>query len=306
MNVCSFIPSATHMIYEMGLERYLQGVTFECPSDKPKIVLSHLDGNCYSSSEVDAIVSESKNTGKNLYYVNTELLSEMKPDLVFTQDVCDVCSVGTSVVERAIGSLEKQPKVVPLIPRRLRDVYQNIHTVATELGHEKQGLDYLASLQKRVRAVTDKLREHQADPKRVMIIEWLDPIYNCGHWIPDQIALAGGVDMLSNPAGYSVVTPWEKIRLYDPEVLVISPCGFKLERSINEINRLTSKPGWGELTAVKNNQVYLADSTYFTRPSGSLVDGIELLAALFHPTLFELPENSKEMMVPIMDKFIFA
>lgn len=191
MKVCSFLPAATNMIYEMGLERYLKGVTFECPSDKPKIIRTYLEGRNLSSAEIETYVTESSNIGKSLYYVDMELLSDIAPDLVFTQDVCDVCQISTSVVQKAIGSLEKQPKVVPLIPRRLRDVYQNALTIALELGEEKVGLDYIASLQKRVRAITDKLREHQVEPNRVMIMEWLDPIYNCGHWIPDQISLAG-------------------------------------------------------------------------------------------------------------------
>lgn len=297
MKVCSFIPAATHMLYELGLDHYLHGVSFECPSDKPKIVQSHLDGERYSSAEIDAIVSESNSMGKSLYYVDMERLTSIEPDIVFTQDVC----VSTSIVQRAIGSLEKQPKVVPLIPQRLADVYNNILTVATELGHEKRGLEYLASLQKRVRSVTDKLREHQVGPKRVMVIEWLDPVYNCGHWIPDQIALAGGVDMLSNPAGYSIATPWEKVQKYDPEVLVIAPCGFSLERSKKEITRLTDKPGWNELTAVKNEQVYLADSDFFTRPSGSLIDGIELLASVFHPGLFSMPENLQKGIIHLTE-----
>ncbi|MBU8877386.1 ABC transporter substrate-binding protein [Bacillus sp. FJAT-29790] len=306
MKVCSFLPAATNMIYEMGLERHLNGVTFECPSDKPKVVRTQLEGKTYSSAEIETIFTESSNMGKSLYYVDMELLTAIEPDLVFTQDVCDVCQISTSVVQRAIGSLKKQPKVVPLIPRRLRDVYQNALTIAMELGEEKVGLDYLAELQKRVRAITDKLREHQVEPKRVMIMEWLDPIYNCGHWIPDQIALAGGVDMLSNPAGYSVVTPWEKVQQYDPEVLVIAPCGFQVGRSIQELGQLTNKPGWSDLTAVKNRAVYLADADYFTRPSTTLVDGIEILAALFHPHLFEIPETSKKKVLPVTEKEIIV
>lgn len=304
MKVCSFLPAATHMIYEMGLEKYLHGVTFECASDKPKIVRSHLEGNSYSSAEIDKIVSESANIGRSLYYVDTELLEEIEPDLVFTQDVCTVCQISTSVVQKAIGSLEKQPKIVPLQPSRLSDVYQNALAIATELGEEKAGLDHLALIQKRVRIITDKLREHEAVPRRVMIVEWLDPIYNCGHWTPDQIALAGGVDMLANPAGDSIVIPWDKVRKYDPEVLVIAPCGFTVERSLQEIDRLTSRPGWSELTAVKNEEVYVADSNYFTRPSTTLVDGIELLASLFHPHLFQVPEKSKNKVVPLTNKLI--
>jgi iron complex transport system substrate-binding protein len=122
-------------------------------------------------------------------------------------------------------------------------------------------------------------------------MEWLDPIYNCGHWIPYQIAQAGGVDMLSNPSGYSIVMPWKKIVKYNPEVLIIAPCGLKVERVEKEIGILQAYPEWNELLAVKNNSVYITDANLFTQPSTTLVDGIELLAALFHPTLFTLSER---------------
>ena len=124
-----------------------------------------------------------------------------------------------------------------------------------------------------------------------MVMEWIDPIYNCGHWIPDQIAQAGGVDMLANPAGHSIVTPWEKVALYDPEVLVVAPCGFDIEKSTQEISQLNTREGWKELLAVKNNAVYIADASLFTCPSTYLVDGIELLASLFHPALFSFEER---------------
>lgn len=306
MNVCSFLPAATHMMYEMGLEKYLTGVTDYCDADLPKIVRSRLKDSHYSSEEIDKIVADASHSGKSLYYVDLDLLSKIQPDVVFTQDVCDVCSVNTSEIQRALGSLDQDTNIVPLIPKRLRDVYQNILTVATELGEEKVGLDYLAGLQRRVRTITDKLREHKAETKRVMLIEWLDPVYNCGHWMPDQIALAGGVDMLSNPAGDSIPTSWDKVQKYDPEILVISPCGFSVNRSVEDIEKLQSKPGWNELTAVKNNKVYLVDSDYFTRPSGSLVDGIEILASLFHPELFKVPSSSKEKILSVVDEKIMV
>ena len=304
MKVGSFLPGATDMIYQMGLEKHLDGVTFECSSDKPKLVRSRLEGNTCSSPQIDQIVSESAMAGKSLHYVDMELLEEIGPDLVFTQGICDVCQISTSVVEKAIGSLEKQPKVIPLDPKRLSDIYQNALTIATELGEEKTGLDYLASLEKRVAAITDTIRKHQAATKRVMIMEGLDPIYNSGHWIPDQVALAGGVDMLASPAGDSAVIPWEKVRQYDPEVLVIASCGFDADRSMEEMELLTNRPGWSELTAVKNNAVYIVDSFYFTKPSTTVVDGIELLAALFHPELFDIPEASKGKITHFTDKLV--
>src|SRR5580704_12961619 len=137
MKVCSFLPAATEMIYQMSWEKYLCGVTFECPSDKPKIVRSHIEGNNYSSWEIDKIVSQSKAEGKSLYYIDEELLQQISPDIIFTQDVCDVCQISTSYVEKAIFKLKKQPIIIPLIPRNLNDIFENAITIAKALGKEE-------------------------------------------------------------------------------------------------------------------------------------------------------------------------
>ena len=291
IKACSFLPAASSMIYQMNLEHHLFGVTFECPFDLPKVVCSHIEGNDYSSEEIERIVSSAKAQGKSLYYVDEALLQEIMPDVVFTQDVCEVCQIGTSYAEKALYKLKKQPKVVSLQPQSLEDVYQNAIIIAKALGEEEAAYQLLAKLKKRTDAILNKLRANNAPLKKVMVMEWLDPIYNCGHWIPYQIAQAGGIDMLSNPSGYSIVTPWEKVVQYNPEVLVIAPCGFNIERAAKEIDILSSKAEWKQLTAVKNKNVFVADADLFTQPSTQLVDGIELLAAIFHPDLFTLPEQ---------------
>jgi iron complex transport system substrate-binding protein len=289
--ICSFLPAATSMIYEMGLENELAGVTFECPSDKPKVVRSYLEGTNHSSKEIDQIVSQSKAQGKSLYYIDDALLASIAPDIIFTQDVCDVCQIDTSHVARSVYKLEKEPELIPLIPRNLDDIYENAITIAKAFGREERAYELLAGLKKRTDFILNTLRENNAPLKRVMVMEWLDPIYNCGHWIPYQIAQAGGVDMLSNPSGYSIVTSWERILQYNPEVLVVAPCGFEVHRSGQEIESLSKLEGWENLKAVQNNAVFLADADLFTQPSTTVVDGIELLAALFHPTLFEIPKK---------------
>jgi iron complex transport system substrate-binding protein len=291
IKACSFLPAASSMIQQMGLEEFLCGVTFECHSDKPKVVRSYMEGNDYTSEEIDRIVSESKQMGKSLYYIDEDLLQEIAPDVIFTQDVCDVCQISTSYVERAIYKLKKQPLIVPLIPRNLNDVYDNAITIAKTLGREEAAYHLLADLKKRTDKIINTLREHNAPLKRTMIMEWLNPIYNCGHWIPYQVSQAGGVDMLSNPSGYSIITPWEKVVRYNPEVLVVAPCGFNIERSTKEIYKLARLEGWNELLAVKNNAVYLADADLFTCPGTQLVDGIELLASMFHPDLFPMEKR---------------
>jgi iron complex transport system substrate-binding protein len=298
MKACSFIPAATSMIYQMGLEQYLYGVTFECPSDKPKVVHSYLEGNKHNSEEIESIVSQSKEQGKRLYFIDDELLQAISPDVIFTQDVCEVCQIDTSYVQRAVYKLKKQPLLVSLKPRNLDDVYQNAITIATALGEEEAAYRLLAGLKERTDKITDSLRKNNSTLRRVMIMEWLDPIYNCGHWIPYQIAQAGGVDMLSNPSGYSFITSWEKVLQYNPEVLVIAPCGFTAERTVEEVHVLTSKPGWNDLFAFKNGAIYFADADLFTQPGATLVDGIELLAALFHPGIFQAPEKLKNKYLP--------
>ncbi len=294
MKACSFLPAATRMIYDMGLQDLLHGVTFECPPEsagKPVIVRCVMEGKDYSSAEIDRIFSASKAQGKSLYYVEEALLQTIAPDIIFTQDVCEVCQIDTACTAAAVAKLEKQPLIIPLTPGNLKDVFQTAVTIATALGREEAAYRYLGSLQKRIDTIIDELRRHRASPKSVMIMEWIEPVYNCGHWIPYQIAYAGGIDMLSNPGGDSIVTPWEKIAKYDPEVLVIAPCGFHIERAKEELYLLRQKKEWDQLRAVRNSAVFVADYDLFTQPSpGTLVDGIELLAALFHPEHFTVPE----------------
>lgn len=296
MKACSFLPAATQMIYDMGLQDLLHGVTFECPQpapdEKPKVVRCLLEGKAYSSAEIDQVFSASKAQGKSLYYIDEDLLKTIAPDVIFTQDVCEECQIDTACTAAAVAKLPVPPQLVPLTPQSLEDVYETAITIATALGKEEAAYAYLSALQKRTGNILDVLRRHCMPLKRVLLLEWIEPIYNCGHWIPFQIAQAGGVDMLGNPAGDSVVTPWEKIVKYNPEVVVLAPCGFHIDRAGEELHLLQRKPGWNELAAVKNKQVFLADFDLFTQPSAStLVKGIELLAALFHPQLFTVPEG---------------
>lgn len=303
MKICSFLPAATHMIYDMGLQHLLHGVTFECPplalTEKPKVVRCILEDKQYSSAEIDRIFSAAKAQGKSLYYVDEALLQEIAPDIIFTQDVCEVCQIDTACTASAVAKLDKQPLLIPLTPQTLDDVFQTAITIATALGREEAAYTYLASLQACTQSILDVLRQHRMPLKRVSLLEWIDPIYNCGHWIPFQVAQAGGIDMLGNPGGDSIVTPWEKILQYNPEVLVIAPCGFHIRRAAEELHLLTQKPGWNELDAVKHNKVFLVDFDLFTQPSaGTLVDGIELLAALFHPKLFKVPMHLESKYYP--------
>ncbi len=296
IKICSFLPAATQMIYDLGLQDYLYGVTFECLpqalAEKQKVVRCVLEDNHYSSEEIDSIFSASKAQGKSLYYVDEEVLQAIEPDIIFTQDVCEVCQIDTACTAAAVAKLKKQPRLIPLTPQSLDDVFTTVVTIATAVGQEDMAYRHLSKLQARIDWLVDAQRAHRAMPRRVMLMEWTKPIYNCGHWIPYQIACAGGIDMLSNPGGDSIVTPWEKIVRYDPEVLVIAPCGFAVDRTLEEMHLLTELSGWQSLQAVQNQQVFIADYDLFTQPSAAtLVDGIELLAGLFHSEIINVPER---------------
>jgi len=303
MKACSFLPAVTQMIYDMDLQDNLYGVTFECPAEalkeKPRLVRCVLEGKQYSSSEIDKIFSASKAEGRSLYYVDEELLQQIEPDIIFTQDICEICQIDTQCTAAAVAKLKKQPLLVSISPQSLDDVYDSALTIATALGKEESAYNYWGSLKKRGDIILDRLRSYRMPLKRVSLLEWIDPVYNCGHWIPFQIAQAGGIDMLGNPAGDSIVTPWEKIIRYDPEIIVIAPCGFETKRARQEMPLLMQKTGWNTIKAVRTKQVYLADYDLFTQPSAStLTDGIELLAALFHPELFNVPPKLQNKYLP--------
>lgn len=294
LKVCSFLPAVTQMMYDMGLEDHLFGITFECPQqaleEKLPVVRCVMEGKNLTSTEIDALFSASKHQGKSLYYVDEPVLKQIAPDIIFTQDICDVCQIDTECTAAAVAVLEKQPEIISISPESLEDVFSTAIKIGEALGQEEKAYVYLEALHKRIDKVIDNLWKHRAMPKRVMLMEWIQPIYNCGHWIPHQIAYAGGTDMLANPSGDSIVTPWDKIVKYDPEILVIAPCGFTITRTMEEMHLLTQKPGWETLKAVKNNKVFLANFELFTQSSaGTLVDGIELLAGLFHPDINSIP-----------------
>ncbi|WP_194527761.1 ABC transporter substrate-binding protein [Zobellia roscoffensis] len=298
LKVCSFMPAVTQMLYDMGLEDHLYGITFECSpqalEEKKPVVRCILEGKNYTSKEIDVFFSESKKEGKKLYYVDEKALAEIAPDVIFTQDMCDVCQIDTECTAAAVANLEKQPELISISPSGLKDVFDNAVSIAKALNKEEVAYEYLGKLNERIDYVVDQLRAARVLTKRVLLLEWIEPIYNCGHWIPHQIGYAGGVDMLSNPSGNSGVLSWDKIKQYNPEVIVIAPCGFSMSRTLKEMYLLLLKEGWTSLEAVKKQQVYIADFDLFTQSSAAtLVDGIELLAGLFHPEAISVPTQLK-------------
>lgn len=279
------------MIYDMGLEKNLHAVTFECSqksrSEKLVIVDCMLNNPSLSSEEINRIFSESKKTGQSIYTVNEALLHQIKPDLIFTQDVCEVCQIDSKCTEAALLTLDYEPKLISLTPNGLDDVFESAKLIANAMNQPDAANEYLQINQSKIDSISSKIQTISSSPKEILFLEWIDPFFNCGHWIPEQIKLAGGVDLLSNPLGDSVVLDWEKIKKYDPEIMVIAPCGFDVKRSLEEVNILLEKEGWNDLRCVKDKKVFVVDGDLFTQPSVStLVEGIEVLAKLFYPESF--------------------
>lgn len=269
MRALSFLPAATRTIRDLGMEHVLLGVTFECEADKPRVVRSRLEGRALSSGEIDRVVREASERGETLYWVDRALLDAADPDVIFTQHVCDVCQIGTAVVEREIAHLARQPRLVPLVPKRFADVVSDVRTIAAALGCAEAGEAAVARAEARLAAVAEAVRGRAR--RRVVFLEWIEPLYASGHWIPDQIELAGGVDLLGTPGGRSAPIAWSAVAAAEPEIVVVAPCGLDLERSRAEAAAL---PG----------EVAVADASRFTQPSlSTLVEGVELLASLFHP-----------------------
>ena len=297
--IVTFLPSATELIYSLGAEDRLFGVTHECnyPSDvktKPQIITSSFDPASMSSKQIDDKICQLMTEGKEIYNLNEENLLNARPDLIISQDICEVCSAHTDHVKRAMDILEKKPDVYTMNPHDIDEILKSIEEISKKIDREKEGASLVDSLRKRVRFVKDQAFEKIP---RVAAIEWIDPFFTSGHWVPEMIEIAGGKNLISSEKMPSRKMQLEEIRDADPDVIVIMPCGFDVKRTIDEYNKtLAENKEWNDLRAVKENNVYAVDAnSYFSKPSLRTVTGIEILASIFHPEIFkglEMPENS--------------
>jgi iron complex transport system substrate-binding protein len=290
LKIYSFIPSATEMVYALGLGDQLCGVSHECDYPpqarlKPVAVRSLIDPAGMSQREIDDRVVESMTHGHGLYSIDRELMRNNKPDIIITQELCDVCSVSLRDVLTTIDDLSKDCEVISLRPRGLEGVLEDIATVGRACGVERSAERLVASLRRRIEAV--KARAQDLDRPRVFCVEWYDPVFASGHWVPEMVEIAGGNEALGFPGRDSRRIPWDRVVDYDPEILVLAPCGLDLERAIRDLQILASNEGWASIAAVKRGNVYAADgSAYFSRPGPRLVDGLQLLSKMIHPEVF--------------------
>lgn len=297
MRICSLLPSATEIVFALGKGDLLVGVTHECDypaevSRLPRVTKSNIpDG--LSSAEIDTAVSTNLSTNGTLYELNEQLLEELAPDLILTQRLCDVCAVSFDKVQQFAITLKSKPQLVNLEPHCLEDILENIRFIGSLIHAEQEADDLLRSYRRRIKSITDRTESNSHRP-RVFCMEWVHPTYCGGHWMKKLVDLAGGVDDLANPCRPSYRIEWDRVLEFSPEIIVLTCCGYKLDKVIEEGETLTKFNRIEEVPAVKNNRVYATNgSDYFSRPGPRIIDSLEILAHLIHPELFEAPVLSK-------------
>ena len=302
MRIVSLLPSATEIICELGLKSNLVGVSHECDYPlgvrKLPVVTSSVIPKNARSDEIDRLVREHLSTHSALYLLDLDLLRTLRPDVIVTQALCDVCAVSADDVEDAVRSLPGQPTVINLEPMSLEDVFTTMIAVGQATGIAAVADASVVRLKARVAAVKTRTAAAVSEPARVVFLEWLDPPFNAGHWTPHLIRLAGGHDCLGNEGKPSVTRSWDDIRTAQPDVLFVACCGFSVERALEDLPSLARRDGWHALPCVENERIYFCDgSAYFNRPGPRLVDSLELLAHALHPDIHPMPETYRDSVV---------
>lgn len=298
MRIVSLVPSATEIVCELGLGDQLVGVTHECdyPSfvrQLPKVTRTLIPHDV-TSRQIDGLVRERLKTKQALYTLDLPVLELLRPDLIVTQALCDVCAVAEEEVKEAACSLPGCPKVVNLEPTRLSEMFDSLRLVADAAGVPANAERTVALLQARVETVAARTAGITYRP-RVVLLEWIDPPFCSGHWSPELVRLAGGVEGIGEEGRPSRTAPWEEIIAFNPEVLVIACCGFTVERALQDLPILRDYPRFSELCCVRKAKVFVVDgSAYFSRPGPRLVDSLEILARALHVNLFRPPHGLPE------------
>ncbi|MGH3918753.1 MAG: cobalamin-binding protein [Pseudonocardiaceae bacterium] len=294
--IVSLLPSATEIVCALGLEGSLVGVTHECdypPAvlDKPQLTASRISHRTMTSAEVDHAVRSQLDGHGSIYDLDEAQLRALEPDLILTQELCTVCAVSYREVEQAARMFSTDVEVVSLEPNTITDVLANIRTVGRLTGTGARAEALIAELATRLDALNRALVDVRHRP-RTLVLEWLEPPFAPGHWVPEQIAVAGGDHTFGNAGAASRTTTAEEIRAYAPEVIVLAPCGYYAEDTLRELPRARLPQGWHELPAVREGSVWAVDATsYFSRPGPRIVDGAEILAHIIHPQRFGAPDE---------------
>jgi iron complex transport system substrate-binding protein len=297
MRICSLLPGATEIAYALGLADEIVGVSHECDFPaaaraKPIMVRSRIDSAMIGSGEIDRQVGDLLRSKQSLYVLDEKLFIDSEPDIILTQGLCDVCALDYNEVVRAARSLRGDPRIVSLNPHCLADILHDVLRIGEATGRYRQAESLVQELKHRIAAVRERAARSASQP-RVTCLEWFDPLYIAGHWVPEMVQIAGGNDVLGTAGEPSAKIEWDAVIASLPEVLVLMPCGFDVERTVQESSLLKHRNDWKSLPAVKNGRVFAVSGTdHFSRPGPRLVDGLEILSELVHPALSPAPISS--------------
>ena len=298
MKIVSLLPSATELVCGLGLRDQLVGVSHECDYPASVVGLPVLTSSRIpeglDSGEIDRLVTDQLKNDEALYDLVMEPLTELQPDLIVTQALCDVCAVSGNDVAKAIGSLPGDPQVVNLEPICLNDVLDTVDMLAQAADCVEQGVRYRAELQGRIDAVAERSKTLIDRPK-VALLDWLDPLFDGGHWSPEIIDLAGGEPCFGAKQEPSQRREWDQLIEARPDCIFIALCGFNVERSMQDIEVFLATEGYAQLKAACGPKIFLVDgNAYFSRPGPRLVDALEIMAHALHPNTHLLPPGLPE------------
>jgi iron complex transport system substrate-binding protein len=288
IRIISFLPAATEMACALGLADRLVGISHECDypatvRHRPIVVRCALSLEEMSLREIDVTVAERIRSGESLYEVDEHLLEQLAPTHILTQELCQVCAPSGNEIARALQALPSQPHIVWFTPHSIEDIFENLRELGRVTGRLDEAEQLITSYRARLQKVAHLVHSAPRRP-RAFCLEWIDPYYCCGHWVPEMIEIAGGEDVLGRKGTDSVRTTWEEIAAWAPEILIVSPCGFSVEKSFDQAKQLLQHPGWSDIPAVRHGRVFAVDANaYFARPGPRVIDGAELLAHLIHP-----------------------
>jgi iron complex transport system substrate-binding protein len=285
MRIVSLLPSATEILFGIGAGDRVVGVTHECDFPESATKLPRLTSSALphasTPDEIDRHVRRSLHAGSSLYHLDAELLERLAPDLIITQELCEVCAVSYSIVDRASRRLSSDPRLISLEPSSLEDVYANIGSIGRLTDTESGASALVNALQSRIESL--QKRVDGSSKPRVLVLEWTEPPMSGGHWTPQLVEIAGGIPVLGNPGANSQVLSWEQIASADPDIIIVAPCGFDLVKTRDAAERLRSVKEWHELRAVRAGRVALVDgNAYVNRPGPRLVDTAEIFAGILH------------------------
>jgi len=289
--IVSFLPSATELLYEFGVEEKLFGVTHECkyPENaklKPQVISSVINSDELTSNEINTITCTLLRDGKNIFELHKKNLLNANPDLIISQETCEVCAAYTTEVKTALEILPKKPELYSMDPHNLNEIIQSVTKLGKILQKEKKALEIVHYLRQRIENIQN-LKNNKMPT--VLAIEWIEPFFTAGHWIPEMIEFAGGINLISKTGEHSRRMDLLEVKNSDPDIIILMPCGFDTVRTVSEYDViLRNNPAWNSLNAVKNNQVFAVDAnSFFSKPSIRTVEGLEILAKIIQPDKFK-------------------